>query len=196
MVDNYVPLFGFMILMVGTPGPANLLLVLGGSQIGLKRCIGFIFGLICGKIALNIFIGFGFSIILSNSPILHETFKYLSAIYMIWLAIRSWNSTTTQNNFSNKSHQFKFANGLVVHPLNPKAWVMSALAWSNFAPALGSFQIQLVTVVLGFATCQLFLHTLWCLIGSIIGKTMPNNQYLTRLMIILTVIIVIWAVTL
>ena len=182
--------------MVGTPGPANLLLVLGGAQIGFRRCIGFIFGLICGKMALNIFIGLGFSIILSNSPILHQIFKYLSAIYMIWLAIRSWNSRTTQNNFSNKSHQFKFSNGLVVHPLNPKAWVMSALAWSNFAPALGSFQIQLVTIILGFATCQLVLHSVWCLIGSIIGKTIPDNQYLTRLMIILTVIIVIWAVTL
>ena len=39
-------------------------------------------------------------------------------------------------------------------------------------------------------------NTLWCLIGSIIGKTIPNNQYLTRLMIILTVIIVILAVSL
>mgnify|MGYP001445694622 FL=1 len=111
MIDTYVPLFGFMILMVGTPGPANLLLALGGIQVGFKQCIGFIIGLICGKMALNIFIGFGFNTILINSPILHETFKYLSAAYMFWLAIRSWNTSTKSNNLSDKLHQFKFYNG-------------------------------------------------------------------------------------
>ncbi len=44
--------------MVGTPGPANLLVMLGGSQIGIRSSIGFIFGLIFGTIALNIFIGY------------------------------------------------------------------------------------------------------------------------------------------
>ena len=196
MIETYLPFFGYLLLMVGTPGPANLLVMLGGSQIGIRSSVGFIFGLIFGTIALNIFIGFGINLTVSYSPILHEVFKYLSATYMIWLAIRSWNSRTTQNNFSSKSYQFKFANGLVVPPLNPKAWVMSAVAWSNFAPAFGSVETQLFIIVSGFAASQLVLHTGWCLIGSIIGKTIPNNQNLTRLIIILTVIIVIWAVTL
>jgi len=197
MIDTYLPLLGFMILMVGTPGPANLIVMLGGAQVGIKSCMGFIAGLILGKIALNVFIGFGFAIILSGSPMLQQIFKYVSAIYMIGLTIRSWNAKTSQSNLlGNATHQFKFKLGLIIHPLNPKAWVMSALAWSNFAPQLGSFPVQLLTVVLGFAICQLFFHSIWCSVGNIIGRTIPNSQNITRTMVILTVLIVIWAVTL
>jgi threonine/homoserine/homoserine lactone efflux protein len=197
MIDTYLPLLGFMVLMVGTPGPANLIVMLGGAQVGIKSCVGFIAGLIFGQMALNIFIGFGFVVILANSPILQQTFKYVSAIYMIWLTIRSWNSKSIRSNsLDNNAHQFKFKLGLIVPLLNPKAWVMGALAWSNFAPQLGSFQVQLFTVVLGFAMCQLFFHSVWCSVGNIIGRTIPNSQTITRAMIILTVLIVIWAVTL
>lgn len=197
MNDTYLPLFGFMALMVGTPGPANLIAMLGGAQVGIKSCVGFIAGLILGQMALNLFIGFGFVVILANFPILQQVFKYVSAIYMIWLTIRSWNSKSIGSNLlTNKDHQFKFKLGLIVPLLNPKAWVMGAIAWSNFAPQLGTFQVQLLTVVFGFAMCQLFFHSAWCSVGNIIGRTVPDNQNITRVMVILTVLIVIWAVTL
>ena len=197
MIDTYLPLFGFMALMVGTPGPANLILILGGAQAGIKSCVGFIAGLILGQIALNLFIGFGFVVVLADSPILQQAFKYVSAIYMIWLTIRSWNSKSIRSNsLDDNNHQFRFRLGLIVHPLNPKSWVMSSIAWSSFAPQLGTFQVQLLTVVFGFAICQLFFHSAWCAAGNIIGRTVPDNQNITRVMVILTVLVVIWAFTL
>ena len=194
MIEAYLSLFGFMVLMVGTPGPANLLAMLGGSQIGFRSCTGFLLGLAVGKIPLNIFIGFGFGVVLSDNPTLFQTFKYISAGYMIYLAARSWNTKSVQVESVQQAHQFHFKQGVIVHPLNPKAWVMSALAWSNFAPAIGSFPTQLVSVVFGFATCQLILTSFWCWGGSILGRTLPNNQKLMRSMIILTVLVVLWAI--
>ena len=113
---------------------------------------------------------------------------------MIYLATRSWNSKPVNTDDIQQSHQFNFKHGIIVHPLNPKAWVMSALAWSNFAPAIGSFPTQLVTVVFGFAICQLTLTSLWCWGGSILGRSLPNNQKLMRSMIILTILVVLWAI--
>ena len=195
MIEAYLSLFGFMILMVGTPGPANLLAMLGGSQIGLKSCSGFLLGLAVGKIPLNILIGFGFGVILSENTTLFQIFKYISAVYMIYLASRSWNTKPVNSDNIQQSHQFDFKHGVIVHPLNPKAWVMSALAWSNFAPAIGSFPTQLVSVVFGFAVCQLTLTSLWCWGGSILGRSLPNNQKLMRSMIILTILVVLWAIS-
>ncbi len=82
---------------------------------------------------------------------------------------------------------FRFRNGLFVHPLNPKAWVMCVLAWGKFAPALGDFSVQLPVIILTFAICQLCLHSLWCWLGTIMGKSLRNNVRLTRAMIISTV---------
>ncbi|MGB2320474.1 MAG: LysE family translocator, partial [Candidatus Puniceispirillum sp.] len=187
----------FVAFMVGTPGPANLILMLAGVRQGLRQCVGFILGLIFGKIVLNLFIGFGFGLVLVKAPNWQMLLSYVSAGYMIWLALKSWPASDVDtNNDEPAQDHFRFRNGLFVHPLNPKAWVMCVLAWGKFAPALGDFSVQLLVVILTFAICQLCLHSLWCWLGTIMGKSLRNSVRLTRAIIISTVIIVIIAVLL
>ena len=193
----FFALLAFVVFMVGTPGPANLILMLAGVRQGLSQCIGFILGLIVGKIVLNLFIGFGFGLVLDKAPDWQILLSYVSAGYMIWLALKSWPaSDVDSNNAEPAQDHFRFRNGLFVHPLNPKAWVMCVLAWGKFAPALGDFSVQLIVVILTFAICQLCLHTLWCWLGTIMGKSLRNNVRLTRAIIISTVIIALVAVLL
>ena len=193
----FFTLLAFVVFMVGTPGPANLIVMLAGVRQGLRQCIGFILGLIVGKIALNLAIGFGIGIVLAEAPVWQMLLSYISAGYIIWLALKSWPASDAETNSAEPAQDhFRFRNGLFVHPLNPKAWVMCVLAWGKFAPALGDFSIQLIVVVLTFAICQLCLHTLWCRLGTIMGKSLRNNARLTRAIIISTVIIVLIAVLL
>ena len=193
----FFTLLTFVALMVGTPGPANLIVILAGVRRGLRQCIGFILGLIVGKIALNLFIGFGFGLVLAEAPVWQMLFSYVSAGYVIWLALKSWPATDADaGNAEPAQDHFSFRNGLLVHPLNPKAWVMCVLVWGEFAPALGDFSVQLPVVILTFAICQLCLHSLWCWLGTIMGRSLCNNVRLTRAMIISTVIIVFIAVLL
>ena len=193
----FFSLLAFVAFMVGTPGPANLILMLAGVRQGLSQCIGFILGLIVGKIVLNLFIGFGFGLVLGKAPDWQILLSYVSAGYMIWLALKSWPASDADtNNAEAAQDHFRFRNGLFVHPLNPKAWVMCVLAWGNFAPELGDFSVQLLVVILTFAICQLCLHSLWCWLGTIFGKSFRNNVRLTRAIIISTVIIVLIAVLL
>ena len=191
----YLALLGFIVFMVGTPGPANLVVMLAGVQQGVRASLGFILGLVCGKILLNMFIGFGFGVVLASYPLLQSGFAYISASYMIWLAVRSWPRTTKNGSTPRKKHQteFRFREGVLVHPLNPKAWVMAVLAWGHFAPALGDFWVQLPVVVSSFALCQLFLHSLWCGLGAYLGKSFADNKRLTQSMIIVTVLVVVAA---
>jgi threonine/homoserine/homoserine lactone efflux protein len=193
----FFSLLAFVAFMVGTPGPANLILMLAGVRQGLSQCIGFILGLIVGKIVLNLFIGFGFGLVLDKAPDWQILLSYVSAGYMIWLALKSWPASDVDTNNAKPSQdQFRFYNGLFVHPLNPKAWVMCVLAWGKFAPALGDFPAQLLVVILTFAICQLCLHSLWCWLGTVMGRSLRNNVRLTRAIIISTVIIVLIAVLL
>ncbi len=190
MTEAYVALLGFIIVMVGTPGPANLIVMLGGAQIGLRRCAGFIIGLVCGKILLNVLFGLGFGLVLAQQDWLAQLLKFISAAYMIYLAAKSWND---RPQIETTARQFDFRHGVIVHPLNPKAWVMVILAWSNFAPALGTLDTQLILVVSSFALVQLLFHSLWCAAGQWLGVAMRGSQRLTRGLIILTVGVVIWA---
>jgi len=191
----YLALLGFIAFMVGTPGPANLVAMLAGVTQGLRGCTGFIAGLIVGKIGLNLFIGFGFGVVLAADPVLQTAFSYASASYMIWLAVRSWPRSVNpaRNQHQNPAVKFRFRDGVIVHPLNPKAWVMVVLAWGHFAPALGDFSLQLPVVMLSFALCQLVFHSLWCALGSYLGKSFAYSQRLAKLMILFTILVVLAA---
>jgi len=191
----YLALLGFIAFMVGTPGPANLVAMLAGVTQGLRGCTGFIAGLIVGKIGLNLFIGFGFGVVLAADPVLQTAFSYASASYMIWLAVRSWPRSVNpaRNQHQNPAVKFRFRDGVIVHPLNPKAWVMVVLAWGHFAPALGDFSLQLPVVMLSFALCQLVFHSLWCALGAYLGKSFAYSQRLAKLMILLTILVVLAA---
>ena len=191
----YLPLLAFIAFMVGTPGPANLVTMLAGVTQGLQECAGFIFGLIVGKIGLNLLVGFGFGVALAADPVLQTAFTYASASYMIWLAARSWprSANPLRNQHHTTTAKFRFRDGVIVHPLNPKAWVMVVLAWGNFAPALGDFSSQLLVIILSFASFQLVFHSLWCALGAYLGKSFAYDQRLAKFMIILNIIVVLSA---
>ena len=191
MSEAFFSLLVFVLLMVGTPGPANMLAMIGGARLGVGPCLGFIAGLTIGKVGVNVLFGVGFGLLLAEEAILLLTLKLLSAAYLAWLAIQSWNPQAIDGKDARKG--LRFREGLIVHPLNPKAWVMSLLAWTQFAPDLGDFWQQTSLVCMTFATCQIFTHTAWCYLGSLIGRAIPNSLMLTRFLIVLTVGVVLWA---
>ena len=58
-LDLLLPLWGFIVVMVATPGPANLLLMSAGAQQGFLRTLPFIGGLVVGKLLLNLALALG-----------------------------------------------------------------------------------------------------------------------------------------
>jgi threonine/homoserine/homoserine lactone efflux protein len=184
-------LWAFIILMVGTPGPANLLAMSAGSQLGFYKCIPFTLGLTLGKILLNTAMGLGLGILLVNFTTFQTTIKFIGAGYMIYLALKSWN-INIKNNEGQPNIGWK--QGVLVHPLNPKAWVMTLIAWTEFGPQLGNFTIQFIVITLSFAVTQIFMHNLWSLLGAILSRSLSNSAILTRTLILLTVAVILWAV--
>ncbi len=189
--SDLIALWLFIAFMVGTPGPANLLIMSAGAQFGLRKSMPFNFGLITGKILLNLSMAFGLLILLVDYPLLHTILKYISAAYMIFLAMRSWNQASGSQV---KKPQMRFWQGVLVHPLNPKAWVMSIFAWTEFGPALGSPSVQLLIIPASFAVAQLIFHTSWCGLGVLTARAMPQSLLLTRALTLITVAVVLWAV--
>ena len=184
-------LWAFIILMVGTPGPANLLAMSAGSQLGFYKCISFNLGLTLGKILLNTAMGLGLGVLLVNFTTFQITIKFLGAGYMIYLALKSWN-TNIKNNEGKPNIGWK--QGILVHPLNPKAWVMTLIAWTEFGPQLGNFSVQFIVITSSFALTQIFVHNLWSLLGAILSRSLSNSTILSRALILITVAVILWAV--
>ena len=84
--------------------------------------------------------------------------------------------------------------GLIVHPINPKAWVMTILAWTEFGPKLGGLIQQIVIICSSFAATQLIIHSLWALAGVLLSRALENNVWLNRALVFLNCTVVIWIV--
>ena len=148
MLDSYGALWLFIVLMVSTPGPANLLIMTAGAQQGFWRCMPFNLGLITGKLVLNSAMALGLTLLVQQHPGLAKVFALCSAAYMIWLALRGWNA-----HLESQQHRrvLSFRDGVLVHPLSPKTWVMVVLAFSEFMPVSPSFAEQYFLIPLSFA---------------------------------------------
>ena len=65
-MDIVVPFLLFVLLMSGTPGPANSLAMIGGAVLGYKRCLPFILAVVTGSFILNILIGLGLGVFIQK----------------------------------------------------------------------------------------------------------------------------------
>ena len=102
-----------------------------------------------------------------------ETLKYVSAAYIIWLAWKVANLRLGQGAISDTPPGFMA--GLIVHPLNPKAWAMIVGGFTAFVtpgtPALTATAI-IAAVLLA---CQIILHPIWAYAGDRIAKTVAGT---------------------
>ena len=68
MLEAYGTLWIFIVLMVSTPGPANLLIMAAGAQQGFWPCVPFNMGLIVGKLLLNLAMALGLTVLVQQHP--------------------------------------------------------------------------------------------------------------------------------
>ena len=193
LFTHLLSLWVFIIFMVGTPGPANLLIMTIGSQYGMGTAMRFNVGLISGKLFLNLAMATGVGLFLTTQPVFLDMLKYLSAAFMIYLSLRALKD---QASGSERSRYASWRSGLIVHPMNPKAWVMTILAWTEFGPNLGSLSHQIVIICSSFAAAQLILHSLWALAGVLLSRALGKNVWLNRILVLLTCAVVMWTVLL
>lgn len=187
----YLPLWLFIIVMVSTPGPANLLLMAAGARHGFWPLLPFLAGLVAGKLALNIAIMLGLGSVLMLNEGLRLVFTIGSAAYMSYLALQGWRGPK-QGGASAAILGVKA--GLIVHPLSPKSWVMATLAYSQFAASYDSVFGQYIIVPLSFVVVQLVFHSLWGMAGALIGQQLRQNLIMHRALVLVTLAVILWAV--
>lgn len=170
----------FAASQVGTPGPANMALLTTGARYGVVQALPFVAGVILGKQFLIWPMGLGLAELGQSAPVVFEVLKWISAAYIVWIAWKVANLRLAGDDGPSKAPGF-FA-GLIVHPLNPKAWAMITAAFTAFVtPGAPALQATAVIATCFFAT-QLVLHPVWTLGGDRIARTVAGTWAETYLM--------------
>ena len=189
-MEAYLPLWAFIAFMVGTPGPANMLMMAAGASHGFRKLLPFLLGLLIGKMAMNIGIAFGFGTFLDDSPGVSRALAYVSAGLMVFLALRGWNPG---KDGSGDTGAPGLSVGILVHPLNPKAWAMTTLAFTGFSGGFETGFERYALIPLSFLVVQLVFHSLWGMTGALMRQRLSENPALHRGLILFTIAVIAWA---
>ena len=89
-----------------------------------------------------------------------------------------------------------FVSGLIVHPLNPKAWGMITAAFTSFVVSGASTFSATLSIAIVLLLCQTVLHPLWAGAGQLIARTIQGTRAERLVFIglaVLTVVTVFYA---
>jgi threonine/homoserine/homoserine lactone efflux protein len=183
----------FAASQVGTPGPANMVLLATGARYGLRRALPFVAGVALGKQLIIWPVGFGLMSLATTAPVVFAAFKWASVGYILYLAWRIANVRLNVGQASNTPPGFMA--GLIVHPLNPKAWAMITGGFTSFVAEGTPTLTATATIAACLFAVQLVMHPIWTFAGQSIAATLagkPAEKYLMWSLAALTVASVLY----
>lgn len=189
-----LPFLTFAASQVGTPGPANMVLLATGARFGLRRALPFVAGVALGKQLIIWPLGLGLMAVQDDYPLVFTALKWLSLAYILYLAYRVAGMRLSLRETDDTPPGFLA--GLIVHPMNPKAWGMITTGFTTFV-STGTPPLQATaTIAICLLGLQIILHPIWTYAGQSIAVYLagkPGEKFLMWALAGLTVASVIFA---
>jgi threonine/homoserine/homoserine lactone efflux protein len=169
-----IPFAIFAASQISTPGPANMALLATGARFGFRAALPFVAGVALGKQLIIWPIGFGLMELAEAAPAVFTALKYISAAYIVWLAWKVANLRLGQG--APGAQAPGFMAGLIVHPLNPKAWAIIVGSFTAFVgPDIPTLTATATVAAVLFA-CQVVVHPLWALGGDAMARMVAGTR--------------------
>ncbi|MBI2418348.1 MAG: LysE family transporter [Ignavibacteriales bacterium] len=171
-----IPFITYAIVTSITPGPNNVSSASAGMQLGYRKTLPYLYGIVAGFFILlavaGLLTGFITGMYESFSPVL----KWIGIVYMLWLAVMPFLPGKSKKQ-GGPAYSYSFFSGMILQLVNIKAILYSITIFSSFAGliSVSPGAIILSAVFLTFVTFGCI--STWVLIGSTLAKYFENRQF-------------------
>jgi len=166
-------LLAFLFPLAYSPGPGNMFFAANGARFGFRSTLGATTGYHLSTLAVTFAIGSGFASILAIAPQGLLVVKTVGALYVLWLA---WKLATAGQPGNPDAQPATILDGAVLLVLNPKAYVIIALMFSQFLTTSSNlWNVAVVSMV--FTINNLVAFTIWTLIGDRLGRRLRGEHF-------------------
>jgi threonine/homoserine/homoserine lactone efflux protein len=172
--------FLLMFPLVYSPGPANTMFASNGALFGFRRSLPFMAGIDTSFVLQSLLVGFGLNEVLLHVPHAMLALKIAGIAYIAYLALGFFASAAARG--LRETPCLNYRDGFIFTFLNPKAWVMQAMMFSQFLDAAQSAQrVLALTALLG--VLNISGHVAWIRFGELAlgraeGWMTPQRQNL------------------
>lgn len=172
MFEALIALITTTLLLLGTPGPATMALALTGATFGVRKAIGFYFGLLSGLAITIIFTMVGLAAIFSTFPVLKLVFQIIGGLYICFLAYKIAFASALNSNKPDLAPGFK--DGFILNLFNPKPYAAFLSLFSQFLIPHPDSVISYTMTGISCFLVVTFINSNWLFLGSLLGPIFTN----------------------
>lgn len=166
MTETLAALLIFLLPLAYSPGPGNMVFAAMGARNGVSGTWRASAGYHAATWLVTVVIGLGFDAALSERPAIARAVQLLGAAYVLWLAFGLWRARTVRGT-THPPPAMGFGGGVLLLFLNPKAYMIIALMFTQFADAPGLGTVGVATV---FTLNNALAFTLWAAVGATLTR--------------------------
>lgn len=155
-----------MFPLVYSPGPANTLFATNGARFGFFPSLPFMTGINVAFVLQSLLVGFGLSRVLEAYPQLLAAFRLLGIAYIAYLGTVFLRAAFVPSR--ERDSCLTFLDGMVVTSVNPKAWVMQLMMFSQFYAPDEPQSVGVWTLTLLLSGLNISGHVVWTSLGSLL----------------------------
>jgi threonine/homoserine/homoserine lactone efflux protein len=146
------------------------MLAASGLNFGLRRTWPHLWGVSLGFTLMLVLVGLGMGAVFDRHPWLHPVLKYVSAVYLLWLAWKIARAAPPQTADGAQSQPLSFLQAALFQWVNPKAWVMTTGMVTAYVPPGPAFWVHLGCAALISVLVGLPCIVTWAACGSALRR--------------------------
>jgi threonine/homoserine/homoserine lactone efflux protein len=165
MIQLSIALILFLAPLAFSPGPGNLFFAANGARFGFRGTVAANAGYHLATLVVSVTIGLGFDLIAQDAPQFLRIIRYVGAAYVLVLAWRIARAGILADDA--QARRAGFGDGVALLLLNPKAYLIIALMFTQFTGLLDMDQrLFVLWVSVVFTVNNLVAFSLYAAVGD------------------------------
>ena len=178
--------------LIITPGPGVLSAAGVGAAYGIRSGLRYVLGLFLGNNLVIIAVISGLAALILASPVIRTVLFVLSTAYLLYLAARIAFAGSRLAFIEAQSEPGVMA-GLLLQPINPKAYAVNTALFSGFAIFPDALLTEILVKVLLVNLIWIPIHVLWVWFGATLKRLdlNPKTQRSINIAMALSMLVVV-----
>lgn len=175
MLELTIALILFLLPLAYSPGPGNMFFAAIGGRFGVRASVPASVGYHLATFMVTAAVGLGFAAVARVSSEVFEIMRYLGSAYVFWLAVTFLRAGATADDRT--ARRATMVDGAVLLLLNPKAYLIIALMFTQFLPVDTTSRVGLVVwITTVFTLNNLVAFTVWTIAGDMLTRRFRNEK--------------------
>lgn len=158
--------FLLMFPLVYSPGPANTMFASNGALFGFRRSLPFMAGINTSFAIQSLLMGFGLNQMIHHLPHAMDILKIGGIAYILYLALGFLRNANAKS--LKEIDCLSYMDGFILTFLNPKAWVMQAMMFSQFLNGVEETSLRVLQLTGLLAALNISGHMVWIAFGDMV----------------------------